>query len=60
MNASSPLLPVAEALARVLASVPAALGAETVMLAAARGRTLACDLAALRTQPPFNASAMDG
>ena len=60
MNAASPLLPVAEALARVLASAPQPLAAQTVALADARGRTLAQDLAALRTQPPFNASAMDG
>ena len=60
MNAASPLLPVAEALVRVLASASEPLPAETVPLAQARGRTLAHDLAALRTQPPFNASAMDG
>ena len=60
MNAASPLLPVAEALLRVLASAPDPLAPETVPLAQARGRTLAHDLAALRTQPPFNASAMDG
>ena len=60
MNAASPLLPVAQALARVLASAPQALAPERVPLAQARGRTLAHDLAALRTQPPFNASAMDG
>ena len=60
MNAASPLLPVPEALLRVLASAPEPLAAECVPLAQARGRTLARDLAALRTQPPFNASAMDG
>ena len=60
MNAASPLLPVPEALLRVLASAPEPLPPETVPLAQARGRTLAHDLAALRTQPPFNASAMDG
>ncbi len=60
MNAASPLLPVAQALVQVLASAPEPLATETVPLAAARGRTLARDLAALRTQPPFNASAMDG
>jgi molybdopterin molybdotransferase len=60
MNAVSPLLPVAEALARVLASAPQPLSEETVPLAQALGRTLAHDLAALRTQPPFDASAMDG
>lgn len=33
---------------------------ETVPLAAAAGRALASDVFALRTQPPFDASAMDG
>ncbi|MDB5650000.1 MAG: molybdenum cofactor biosynthesis protein MoaA [Hyphomicrobiales bacterium] len=56
----APLLPVAEALARVLASAPTPLPSETVSLHDARGRTLAEDVAALRTQPPFPASAMDG
>ena len=60
MNAATPLLPVAEALQLVLASAPEPLGAECVPLGEARGRTLSNDLAALRTQPPFNASAMDG
>ena len=54
------MISVAEALARVLASVEAPVEAETVPLAEAAGRTLADDLAALRTQPPFPASAMDG
>jgi len=53
------LLSVAEARARVLAGVTALAG-ETVPLALADGRTLAEDLAARRTQPPFRASAMDG
>ncbi|MCJ2141446.1 gephyrin-like molybdotransferase Glp [Methylobacterium sp. E-066] len=56
----SGLIPVAEALARVLASVPGPVEAETVPLAQAAGRTLAADVAAARTQPPFPASAMDG
>jgi molybdopterin molybdotransferase len=56
----APLLPVADALARVLESARDALPAEMVPLADARGRTLAQDVAALRTQPPFPASAMDG
>ena len=56
----APLLPVADALARVLESARDALPAEMVPLAEARGRTLAQDVAALRTQPPFPASAMDG
>ncbi|ACB25079.1 molybdopterin molybdotransferase [Methylobacterium sp. PvP062] len=56
----SGLIPVAEALARVLASVAAPVEAETVPLARAGGRTLAADVVASRTQPPFPASAMDG
>ena len=38
----------------------APLTAETVPLAQAMGRVLAQDVAAVRDQPPFNASAMDG
>jgi molybdopterin molybdotransferase len=53
------LMPVAEALARVLAGADA-LPAETVKLDDALGRVLAEDLAALRTQPPAAVSAMDG
>ena len=45
------LLPVAEALARVLEGV-APLPAETAPLAEAVGRVLANDVAALRTHPP--------
>jgi molybdopterin molybdotransferase len=56
----SPLLSVAGALARILASAPQPLAREEVPLEAALGRTLAEDLAAKRTQPPFAASAMDG
>jgi molybdopterin molybdotransferase len=53
------LLPVADALARILdGAVPTA--AERVALPQARGRTLAADVKALLTQPPFDASAMDG
>jgi molybdopterin molybdotransferase len=54
------LLPVEEALRRVLASVAEPVPAENVPIEAGFGRTLAGDLAALRTQPPFAASAMDG
>jgi molybdopterin molybdotransferase len=54
-----PLIPVAEALARVLAGADP-LGIETIKLADAHGRVLAEDLAALRTQPPDAMSAMDG
>ncbi|HOV05581.1 MAG TPA: molybdopterin molybdenumtransferase MoeA, partial [Kaistiaceae bacterium] len=53
------LLPVSEAIARVLADV-APTPAETVAVDAAFGRVLAADLAATRTQPPFANSAMDG
>jgi molybdopterin molybdotransferase len=53
------LMPVAEALARVLADAEP-LAAETVPLAQAHGRVLAADVAALRTQPPADVSAMDG
>src|SRR4029079_7596818 len=53
------LLSVAEALARVTQGlVP--LEGEMVALDAASGRVLAEDLAAALTQPPFDASAMDG
>lgn len=54
------LISVEEALARVLATVVAPVEAESVDLAEAGSRTLASDLASLRTQPPFAASAMDG
>src|SRR5438552_18221073 len=53
------LLPVADALAQVLGGVEP-LPAERVALSEAEGRVLAEDLAALRTQPPENVSAMDG
>jgi molybdopterin molybdotransferase len=55
-----PLLSVEDALAHILASAPAVLKAETIALAAARGRTLASALAARRTQPPAAVSSMDG
>jgi molybdopterin molybdotransferase len=54
------LLPVEEALARVLAVPRGPLRRERVALARAFGRTLANDLAAKRTQPPMAVSAMDG
>jgi molybdopterin molybdotransferase len=54
------MLSVADALSLVLAAAEPVLPAETVALAAASGRTLAAPLMALRTQPPFPASAMDG
>ncbi len=54
-----PLMPVAEALAKVLLHAPP-LPVERIPLADAHGRTLAENLAALRTQPPADVSAMDG
>jgi molybdopterin molybdotransferase len=54
------LIPVEDALRRVLASVEQPLPAERLPLASCAGRTLAEDVAALRDQPPFSASAMDG
>ena len=53
------LMPVAEALARVLADTEPLVAVPTP-LADAHGRVLAADLAALRTQPPADVSAMDG
>jgi molybdopterin molybdotransferase len=53
------LMPVAEALARVLAGAEP-LPAEATSLADAYGCVLAADVAALRTQPPADVSAMDG
>ena len=53
------LLPVAEALARVTQGLEP-LDAEWVPVAKGYGRVLAEDLAARLSQPPFDASAMDG
>ncbi|MER8550896.1 molybdopterin molybdotransferase MoeA [Mesorhizobium sp. M0976] len=53
------LVPVAEALERLLDGA-AALQGERVALLDAADRVLAEPVVALRTQPPFNASAMDG
>ena len=53
------LLPVEEARARMLAAATL-LPAEVVDLALAPGRVLAEDVTAIRDQPPFAASAMDG
>ncbi|MFZ5693373.1 MAG: gephyrin-like molybdotransferase Glp [Pseudomonadota bacterium] len=53
------LLPVAEALQRVLAQATA-LPAERVPITEAHGRVLAEDVRSLRTQPPADVSAMDG
>src|SRR6516164_9199764 len=52
-------MPVAEALSRVLADAEP-LAAEPAPLTEAHGRVLAADVAALRTQPPADVSAMDG
>jgi molybdopterin molybdotransferase len=54
------LLPVDEAQARLLAAVGTPVSVENLPLSQAHGRYLAADVAALRTQPPFPASAMDG
>ncbi len=53
------LLPVSEALSRLLGDAEPG-SSESVPLAEAAGRVLAEPIAALRTQPPFPASAMDG
>lgn len=53
------LMPVDEALARVL-DAATALAPEAVAVASAHGRVLAQDVAARRTQPPADMSAMDG
>lgn len=61
MACGSPLLPVAEAQARLLARGEArAKAVDIVPLSRAAGRVLAADLAATRTQPPFALSSMDG
>ncbi|SIQ49035.1 gephyrin-like molybdotransferase Glp [Bosea sp. TND4EK4] len=54
------LTPVHVALKALLGSVPAATEAERLPLARCAWRVLAEDVAALRTQPPFANSAMDG
>jgi molybdopterin molybdotransferase len=54
------LLPVEDALARLLAAAPTIAETEEIYLHEANGRVLAADLTARLTQPPFNASAMDG
>ncbi|MET2826701.1 molybdopterin molybdotransferase MoeA [Mesorhizobium shangrilense] len=53
------LVPVAEALERLLDGAGSS-GRESVALMDAADRVLAEPVVALRTQPPFNASAMDG
>jgi molybdopterin molybdotransferase len=54
------LLPVAEARSRLVGSANPVEATEVVSLGEARGRVLAADLPAKLTQPPFDASAMDG
>jgi molybdopterin molybdotransferase len=54
------LIPVAEALGRIVGAVTEPVGAETISINDAAGRVLAAPLIATRTQPPFPASAMDG
>ncbi|MGO4668932.1 molybdopterin molybdotransferase MoeA [Bosea sp. 2RAB26] len=54
------LTPVPVALKALIDSVPAPTPSETLPLAHCAGRVLAADLQALRTQPPFANSAMDG
>ncbi len=54
------LLPVAAARERVLGSVAQAVESENLRIEDCAGRTLARDLQALRDQPPFPASSMDG
>jgi molybdopterin molybdotransferase len=56
----SGMISVEDALARVLASAESPVGEERVSLFAAHRRVLSRDLVALRTQPPFANSAMDG
>lgn len=57
--AGAPLLPVDDALRRILAAADLT-DAERIPLTEARGRTLALPLSATRNQPPFATSAMDG
>lgn len=54
------LLPVEDAMARLLAAARPIGDTEELSLHEANGRVLAADLAARLTQPPFDASAMDG
>lgn len=56
----SALLPVAEALYRLLSQAVPVTRTERLPLFDAHGRVLAEDLAARMTQPPFDGSAMDG
>ena len=60
MKAPRPLLPVDDALARILENGQALKRSDLVPLWQAQGRILSVDLTSNRTQPPFDASAMDG
>ena len=60
MNAPAPALTVEDALALVLAGVTPVTATQLCPLLEAVGRILATPLAAKLTQPPFDASAMDG
>ena len=55
----TPLLPLAEAQQRLLALAPP-VAVEQVQLAEAKGRWASADIVALRTQPAYDLSAMDG
>ncbi|MCZ4076122.1 molybdopterin molybdotransferase MoeA [Agrobacterium sp. LMR679] len=55
-----PLLPVDEAITRLLEAAVPVTESETLPLAECDGRVLSADLIARLTQPPFDASAMDG
>ncbi|TRB01005.1 MULTISPECIES: gephyrin-like molybdotransferase Glp [Rhizobium/Agrobacterium group] len=55
-----PLLPVDDATRRLLEAAVPVTDSETLPLAECDGRVLSADLAARLTQPPFDASAMDG
>lgn len=55
-----PLLPVDEAMRRLLEAAVPVTESETLPLAECDGRVLSADLTARLTQPPFDASAMDG
>lgn len=59
MSMREPLMPVADALARITGTLTP-LPPETVSVAEAHGRVLAVDVAAHVTQPPAAVSAMDG
>ncbi|MGC4390277.1 gephyrin-like molybdotransferase Glp [Agrobacterium sp. M50-1] len=55
-----PLLPVDEAITRLLEAAVPVTESETLPLTECDGRVLSADLIARLTQPPFDASAMDG